>query len=107
MSDNDWNGRFFLYDNNNPQVYDLFKQFAWELKSTGHKRGSASMIFERMRWHTMLNTKSESGLPRLKLNNVYRAHYARKLMTEDPRFIGFFETRTSVSDNKVEGVGTI
>lgn len=90
-------GMFRLYDAENPHVYREFVRFARELKSAGRHRASASLIFERMRWESMIRGGPESGLPAYRLNNNYRAFYARKLATEDPSFAGFFEIREQKS----------
>jgi hypothetical protein len=85
--------KFEIYDRANPQVYHEFKKFALELRRAGRKRASAALIFERIRWYTLVEGKQESGLPKFKMNNNYRAFYARKLAAEMPEFVGFFETR--------------
>ncbi len=89
--------RFELYDKANPQVYAAFKKFAEELLAAGRKRGSASLIMERIRWDTAVRAESEPHLPLLKLNNNYRAFLARRLAAEDERFKDFFELRVQKS----------
>lgn len=93
----DWTGRFKLYDAANPHVYGQFKAFAYQLKNTGHKRASAALIFERMRWESLVRGSSEQGLPELKINNSYRSIMARKLVHEDPSMEGFFQMRAASS----------
>ncbi len=90
--------RFELYDRMNPDVYSAFKKFSGDLRAAGRSRASAALIFERIRWETMVRRAvREPGLPVLKLNNSYRAFYARKLAAEDRSFDGFFETRVQRS----------
>ncbi len=89
--------RFELYDRANPDVYAAFKKFAGDLRAAGRSRGSAALIFERIRWETLVRAAREPGMPILKLNNSYRAFYARKLAAEDRSFDGFFETRVQRS----------
>lgn len=89
-----WGEAFKLYDQQNPTVFVAFKQFAEEWRAAGHSHCGAGMIFERIRWETGIRAGRELGLPVLKLNNNYRAYYARKLVAEDPeKWRGFFEFR--------------
>lgn len=79
---------FDEFDRDNPHVYDLFVKYALEAKARGRTRFSISMITERIRWYTAIETSD----PDFKINNNHRAFYARKLM-EDPRFTGMFVVR--------------
>lgn len=81
--------RFEEYHKNNPHVYDMFVKFAKEAKKSNRKKYSAKSIFERMRWHTEIETQGEP----FKLSNNYTAYYARKVMEELPEFDGFFRTK--------------
>lgn len=83
-----WREKFEKYHEANPRVYELFKRFAREAKAR-RKRYSASAIFERIRWHSEVETNGGD----FKINNYFRPWYARKLMEECPEFRGFFETR--------------
>jgi hypothetical protein len=90
----DWAGRFKLYHQQNPHVYEAFRRFAFELYDAGVRRAGASAIWERMRWEEKVRATREPGLPDMALNNSYRAFYARKLMEDYPQTFGtFFETR--------------
>ncbi len=81
--------QFKIYHEANPHVFESFKKFATEVKNMGKEQYSANSIFERMRWHTEIETVGE----RFKLSNNYRAYYARKLMDEYPEFYGFFRIK--------------
>ncbi len=90
--------KFEAYDRANPQVYEAFRKYAFQLREAGRKRSGAALIFERIRWDTMIRGSKEDGLPALKMNNNYRAFYARKLALESPiYFETFFETREQKS----------
>lgn len=80
---------FERFDGENPHVFEAFKKFATQVKDTGKNSYSAKSIFERMRWHSEIETVGES----FKLCNNYTAHYARKLMNDCPEFEGFFRTK--------------
>ena len=87
---------FSKYDQDNPQVYEYFKRFAFEAKRRGFKHYSAKGIFERMRWHMNVET---TGDP-FKLNNNYTRDYSRKLVAEHPEFDGFFRMRNSLGHDE-------
>ena len=77
------------FDLENPHVYELVKRFASEVRSRGYTRYSINSLFERVRWHTDIETTDRQ----FKLSNNHRAYYARKLMACEGRFEGFFNTR--------------
>ena len=86
--------RFNEYDNNNPHVWQLFKQFARDAYRAGHARFSAQSIIERIRWKTSVETRGGE----FKINNDFVACYARKFHHENPHLDGFFRTRSSLVD---------
>lgn len=83
--------RFARFHDKNPHVYELIKKIALDLKNRGHKKFGIAFIFERIRWLFAIQTSGED----FKLNNSYRAFYARKLMYEVPQLIDVFEIRES------------
>lgn len=89
MANDNWAGKFELYDKANPEVWTQFQLFALDLFMVGRKRAGAKMIMERIRWDTIIKGKGDT----FKINNNYAAYYARKLMTTDLKFKDFFETR--------------
>lgn len=80
---------FWVFHEANPHVWELFKRYAFEVKRTGRPRYSVQAIFERIRWHVAIETRGDD----FKINNNYRACYARLLILEHPEFAGFFVTR--------------
>lgn len=81
--------KFEIFHAENPHVYDLFKKYSEMAFSRGFKRFSAKAVFERLRWHLNFETSGDV----FKLNNNYTALYARKLVSEHPKFLNFFEMR--------------
>ena len=81
--------RFQKFDRENPKVWELFKQFAEQVLSTGLTSYSAYALLERIRWRRDVETTGDT----FKVNNNFKPFYARKLMDEDPRFVGFFRLR--------------
>ena len=78
------------YHLNHPEVWELFVKFTNEIISKGYKNYSVSAIFERIRWE--IDTGGD-GVNQFKLNNNYRALYARRFMKMYPEHEGFFRTR--------------
>ena len=74
----------------NPKVYAMFHRFARQLLDAGYKRGSSSLIFERIRWETMFRS-AEPGP--VKINNNYRSRYSRLWEQQNPDHAGFFAKR--------------
>ena len=73
----------------NPNVYELFKQFAFEAIDRGHRRLSAWLVVNRIRWETTVETNGGD----FKLSNDFIAYYARLFMDEFPQHRGFFRTK--------------
>ncbi len=82
--------RFWTFFSANPNVYKLFKQFAFQAINFGHDHLSADLIMHKVRWETSVKTSE----PDFKINNNHVAYYARKFMDDFPQHEGFFRTRT-------------
>ena len=74
----------------NPKVYYELRRLAMQLVRVGHRKFGIAMIFEQLRWQWYERTQDIEGF---KLNNSYRAFYARLLMESEPELAGVFETR--------------
>lgn len=83
----------------NPEVYELFKRFTFQVIRSGRKNFGVSAVWERMRWYTNIETVNDE----YKLNNNHRAYYSRMFMEDYPQYAGFFRTRIV----KDEHVGTM
>lgn len=77
------------WDALNPHFYPLFCRFAVQLAERGHRHISSKLIFERVRWESLIKTVGDD----YKLNNNYTALYARRFMRDHPQYEGFFRTR--------------
>lgn len=78
---------FRVFHKENPHVYAMFERFALQM-ATRVGVASAGLIFERMRWEIWMDTRSK---PRL--NNNYRAMYARLFEENHPDYAGLFRKR--------------
>jgi hypothetical protein len=91
--------QFIEFHKANPHVYELFKRYTKAAMATGRKHYSAAAIFERIRWHTDIETNEELGF---KLNNNVTAYYSRMYSANYPHHKDFFRTRSLVSEKPVQ-----
>ena len=79
---------FLTFYKENPAVWTLFQRFA--LEAAGLRDNySANAIFERIRWHTDIETRGEE----VRLSNNFRAYYARLFHLAYPQHDGFFRIK--------------
>tara|TARA_R100000951_G_C2520974_1_gene143392 strand:+ start:50 stop:403 length:354 start_codon:yes stop_codon:yes gene_type:complete len=78
-----------------PEVWEMLKRFSDEMKNKGFKHYSINGIFERIRWEKDIGG---DGVTQFKLNNNYRAFYARRFMRVYPEYAGFFRLREQISN---------
>lgn len=82
---------FREYHAEHPHVYRKLVRLAREWRSHGHARLGIATLFEKLRWEWHVGgLEDQDGY---KLNNNYRALYARKIMEEQPDLDGLFELR--------------
>lgn len=89
---------FLQYHKRNPHVFHAYLRYTWQLHKAGVQRKSISMITERIRWES-----ATRGDDLFKINNDYRAFYARLLMWKVPEFRESFQLR----DSAIDGPGTV
>ena len=83
---------FLAFHNANPHVYAQLVALARKARQRGATALGIGMLFEVVRWHALLETTDEGQAP-FKLNNNYRALFARRIMAEESDLAGIFETR--------------
>ena len=84
---------FETFHNDNPHVFSLLVKFTAAVRATGRKHYSINAVFERIRWHTDIETVHGEHLVDFKLNNNFRSRYVRLLEEEHPYFHGFYHKR--------------
>lgn len=82
---------FLEFDEANPHVYGNLRALALEAVRSGRPRLGIGALFEELRWRYMVQTDCPEG--EYRLNNNYRALYARKLAAGCPELVNAFETR--------------
>lgn len=86
--------KFDRYNEQNPEIWEMFKRFAFEAIRNGHKALSVCLVVERIRWETTISTSD----PDFKISNTFKPFYARKFHQEYPMYGGIFRTKPSVAD---------
>jgi len=81
--------RFERFHRANPHVFRAIVQVARGARSRGLRRWSMNGVFEVLRWVRPVETSGDEW----RLNNSYRALYARLVMDRCPDLDGFFEVR--------------
>lgn len=84
---------FKVYHAENPHVYIAFKAYALQLIAAGVENISAYLIYERMRYESLINGKGS-----YKINNNYRPYYARLFMQDFPEYEGIFCIRSTAQE---------
>ena len=87
--------RFARFHQDNPQVYSMLVSLARDLRARRSRKLGIGMLFEVLRWQYYVQTNSEEEY---KLNNNYRAQYARLIMEQEPDLHEAFNTRPSQAD---------
>jgi len=82
--------RFVDFHTANPEVYALFREYAWELKRRGFEAFSADAICHRIRYESALRKGPGETF---KLSNDLVAWYSRMLIHNEPVFADFFTLR--------------
>jgi len=86
--------KFRRFHMDNPQVFNRLVKMARKARAAGHKRYGIAGLYEVLRWKTTVETTD----PRFKVNNNWKAYYARLIMRTHPDLHDFFETRKSEAD---------
>ncbi len=81
---------FWKFHSANPEIWDLFVKYTFEVINAGRNYYSARAIVHRIRWHADVETDSKDGF---KINNNHSPSYARMFMREFPAYQGFFQVR--------------
>jgi hypothetical protein len=78
-----------------PEVYTQLVKLARTWQANGSAKLGIATLFEVLRWNSHLNPEHTGGY---KLNNNYRALYARRIMEHEPDLYGLFEVRERTAE---------
>jgi hypothetical protein len=80
----------------NPHVEHELVVMAFNLKNRGIETYGIAALWEVLRYSWLITTNDPNS--QLKLNNNYKAFYARDIMKKYPDLDGFFTTRKAQAD---------
>ena len=89
MSSKEKEVEFRIFHEANPEVYQMFERFSFDAIHRGHKRLSAEMIINRIRWETKIVTSDVE----YKINNNHKPFYSRLFIAQHPQHRDFFQIR--------------
>ena len=90
---------FMKFHQENPQVWELFKKYAFNAIEEGRKLYSSKLIFEKIRWDSDL---ASNTWVHFKLPNEFTPYYARLFHAAYPPYRGFFRTIATDRENALE-----
>lgn len=82
--------KFKMFHQDNPHVYEAFRDCANVLWRVGRRKYSSRLIIDKIRW----DYDSTNTGDLFKINNDFIAIYGRLLIYHEPKFADFFELRT-------------
>lgn len=91
--------KFERFHSANPIVFLKLQEMTEEMVERGRNRIGIATLFEVLRWNFYLRTNDPES--EFKLNNDYRAFYARLLMDRHPEWGQIFELRTQHSPSRL------
>ena len=84
--------KFDAFHEKNPQVFVLLESMAKEMiESRNRRKIGIGLLCEVLRWNYYMNTNDPNS--EFKINNNYRAHYARMLVSAHPEWEDVFFLR--------------
>ena len=87
--------KWWEFHKQNPEVYELVERFTFDVIRREFENYSINSVFERIRWHTDVETRGDAPF---KLSNNHRAYYARFFMHNHPEHQGFFKTKETTNE---------
>lgn len=88
--------KFREFDQAHPEVYEQLVALARQWVSVGHAKLGIATLFEKLRWEWHVSGLRDAD--GYKLNNNFRALYARKIMALNPDLDGLFEIRVLATE---------
>ena len=85
-----WAAKAAEFHEKNPHVYGTLVMYARQAVHAGHPRVGIELLWNRMRWDWMLRTDHGTDY---KLNQNFKAWYARRIMERESDLAEIFETR--------------
>ena len=85
-----WQRRAAAFHAENPHVYRALVRYARQARRRGVERIGIELLWNRMRWDWLIRTDHGDDY---KLNQNFKAWYARRIMEREPDLAEIFEIR--------------
>lgn len=82
---------FKIFHQDHPEVYHALVRLAKQWRAAGGRKVGIATLYEKLRWEWHISGLLDAD--GYKLNNNYKALYARKIMANHPDLDGVFEVR--------------
>lgn len=91
LDDDTLEAKFQAFHAEHPEVYDQLRKLALRMVRRGHRHLGVGMLWEVLRYRTLLGAGPDEDSYRL--NNNHRSRYARLLIDQEPELRDVFHTR--------------
>lgn len=89
--------KWLAFHKANPHICSILIEQAFNLKTRGFEHCGISLLWERLRWLSYVETY---GVDEYRLSNNHRAYYARHIMEVEPELAGFFRTKPQPAEGE-------
>lgn len=89
LFDSIYKQKFDKFHKENPHVLEALIKMTDRAVAKGHKHFGMKLLFEVLRWETMISTKGDP----YKINNNYAPYYVRLIEEKRPDLTGVFRKR--------------
>jgi hypothetical protein len=96
-SDREHQEKFHDFDRQNPQVFEEMLRGARQFRAEGRSISGIEVLANQIRYEPVETNHTDP----YKLNNNFKAFYARKLQMVDPSLCGLFGMRESAADDLI------
>lgn len=103
LADDTIESRFQAFHAAHPGVYKKLREFSFELIAAGWDHFGISVVWERVRYESMLGHRPDEQQP-WRLNDNFRSRYARLLIDQEPALAEVFRVRQLRSASRPPGV---
>lgn len=92
LDDETIEARFVAFHAAHPEVFAKLVEFSLELLHAGYEHFGVGLVWERLRYESMVGHRPDEGSP-WRLNNSFRSRYARLIADQVPALADVFTTR--------------
>lgn len=91
LADETIEAKFQAFHAAHPEVYEQLRRLAFRMVRRGHRHLGVGMLWEVLRYRTLLGASPDEDS--FRLNNNHRSRYVRLLIDQEPELADVFTTR--------------